>query len=209
LTAIEILSWPFKHESINQINNNEQFLNYPVIYVLNSNKEAYIGETIYFKNRMKAHIKTRKNIDHINLIKHNEFNRSATFHLETKLINYFIGDEKYILQNKSKTSSDFTHNYFNKQYYDKQLFKEIWEKLYKQKLVNNELHVIENKDIFKLSPFKELSLEQLELKEKVLNFCEKRVKEETTTYGSLLVIEGEAGNNLNLKKKYSISVRNE
>lgn len=193
MPAIEILSLPFKKDSVNQISNTEQYLNYPVIYVLNGNKEAYIGETVYFKNRMKAHLKSRKNIDQINLIKHDEFNRSATFHLETKLINYFLGDEKYTLQNKSKTASDFTHNYYNKPYYDKQLFKELWQKLYEQKLVNHELDTIENKDIFKLSPFKELTLEQLELKEKVLEFCEKQVQATTTEYGSLLVIEGEAG----------------
>lgn len=57
MSAIEILSWTFKQESINQINNTEQNLNYLVIYVLNGNKEAYIGETVYFKNRMKAHYK--------------------------------------------------------------------------------------------------------------------------------------------------------
>lgn len=193
MPAIEIITWPFKQESISQINNTEQYLNYPVIYVLNGNKEAYIGETVYFKNRMKAHLKARKNIDQINLIRHEKFNRSATFHLETKLINYFLGDEKYTLQNKSKTASDFTHNYYNKPYYDQQLFIELWQKLYDQKLVNHELHAIENKDIFKLSPFKELSLEQLELKEKVLEFCEKQVKANTEEYGSLLVIEGEAG----------------
>lgn len=45
MTAIEILSWPFLQESINQINNKEQYLNYPVIYVLNGNKEAFIVET--------------------------------------------------------------------------------------------------------------------------------------------------------------------
>lgn len=161
--------------------------------MLNGNKEAYIGETVYFKNRMKAHLKARKNINQINLIKHEKFNRSATFHLETKLINYFLGDEKYTLQNKSKTASDFTHNYYNKPYYDQQLFIELWKKLYDQKLVNHELHTIENKDIFKLSPFKELSIEQIELKEKVLEFCEKQVKVSSEEYGSLLVIEGEAG----------------
>ncbi|MEK5216690.1 DUF2075 domain-containing protein [Psychrobacillus sp. FSL H8-0487] len=193
MSAIEVISWPFKQESISKINNTEQYLNYPVIYVLNGNKEAYIGETVYFKNRMKAHLKARKNIDQINLIKHEKFNRSATFHLETKLINYFLGDEKYTLQNKSKTASDFTHNYYNKPYYDQQLFIELWQKLYDQKLVNHELHTIENKDIFKLSPFKELSIEQIELKEKVLEFCEKQVKVSSEEYGSLLVIEGEAG----------------
>ncbi|GEK34520.1 DUF2075 domain-containing protein [Kurthia sibirica] len=193
MTAIEILSLPFKQDRINQISNTDQYVNYPVIYVLNGNKEAYIGETVYFKNRMKAHLKARKNIDQINLIKHDKFNRSATFHLETKLINYFLGDEKYTLQNKSKTASDFTHNYYNKPYYDQKVFKELWQKLYEQKLVNHELHTIENKDIFKLSPFKELSLEQLELKGKVLEFCEKQIQATTTEYGSLLVIEGEAG----------------
>lgn len=176
LSAIEILSWPFKQYSINQINNSEQYLNYPVIYVLNGNKEAYIGETVYFKNRMKAHLKARKNIDQINLIKHEKFNRSSTFHLETKLINYFLGDEKYTFQNKSKTASDFTHNYYNKPYYDQQLFKELWRKLYEQKLVDHELHTIENKDIFKLSPLKELFVEQLELKERYSNFVKNKYK---------------------------------
>ncbi len=31
MTAIEILSWPFIQESINQINNKDHYLNYPVI----------------------------------------------------------------------------------------------------------------------------------------------------------------------------------
>lgn len=195
LNAVEIVSYQFDQTILNQINNEEQFLNYPVIYILNGNKEAYIGETVIFKNRMKAHIKNkdRKNLDQINLIMHEEFNRSATFHLETKLINYFIGDEKYTLQNKSKTVNDFTHNYYNKPFYDQKLFTDIWSKLYAQKLVNNELHTIENKDIFKLSPFKELSIEQIDLKEKVLEFCEGQIVKDHNEYGSLYVIEGEAG----------------
>ncbi|SIT74224.1 DUF2075 domain-containing protein [Edaphobacillus lindanitolerans] len=193
MSAIEILFWPFEQKTINQINNNESFLNYPVIYILNGKKEAYIGETVYFKNRMKAHLKSRRNIDQINLIKHKKFNRSATFHLETKLINYFLGDEKYTLQNKSKTASDFTHNYYNKSLYDQKIFAELWKKLYDEQLVNNQLHEIENKDIFKLSPFKELTLEQLDLKERVLEFCATQLQTEPGQYGSLLVVEGEAG----------------
>lgn len=190
-----ILSWPFHERSLNQIDNSESYLNYPVIYILNGSKEAYIGETVYFKKRMKFHIKNieRKNLDTMHLIKHQEFNRSATFHLETKLINYFLGDEKYKLQNKSKTTNDFTHNYFNKPFYDQSVFKELWSKLYEKGIVANSQHVIENKDIFKLSPFKELSLEQLDLKEKVLQFCEEQVKSQQNEYGSLFVIQGEAG----------------
>ncbi|QPQ37729.1 DUF2075 domain-containing protein [Lysinibacillus sp. JNUCC-52] len=144
---------------------------------------------------MRAHMKNknRNNLEYMHLIMHEEFNRSATFHLETKLINYFLGDEKYKLQNKSKITNDFTHNYYNKSFYDQSVFKELWNRLYEKGIVTNQLHIIENKDIFKLSPFKELSLDQLDLKEKVLKFCEEQVQLQQSEYGSLFVIKGEAG----------------
>jgi len=189
--SLEIVSMDFKNDALNRISQQESYLNYPVIYLLNNDKEAYIGETIYFKKRMKAHLKNkaRKNLTQINLIQHERFNRSATFHLETKLINYFLGDEKYLLQNKSKTVSNVTHNYYEKSFYDEEVFQELWQQLRQKKLVQHSLHAIENKDIFKLSPFKELSREQLDLKEEVLEFCENHIQDES----SLLIIEGEAG----------------
>ncbi|WP_214890494.1 DUF2075 domain-containing protein [Exiguobacterium sp. s142] len=199
LNTIEVIPLAFEQHSLNTINRTADYLNYPVIYILNGQKEAYIGETVHFQKRMKQHLKLkqaeRKNVDQINLVKHETFNRSATFHLETKLINYFLGDEKYTLQNKSKIASDFTHNYHNKSFYDDELFPELWRALHKKGLVENDLHAIENKDIFKLSPFKELSLEQIELKERVLEFCETRIDKTKLedTYGDLYVIEGEAG----------------
>lgn len=195
MSEIEIVTWPFREESINQINNRESFLNYPVIYLLNNAKEAYIGETVYFKKRMRAHLRRseRQKLNQMHLIKHDEFNRSATFHLETKLINYFLGDEKYKLQNKSKTTNDFSHNYPNKPYFEQMIFKDIWKELFTKDFVTHEQHVIENKDIFKLSPFKELSLEQLDLKEKVIQFCERQVRLERNEFGSLFVVKGEAG----------------
>ncbi|TCI34147.1 DUF2075 domain-containing protein [Exiguobacterium sp. SH4S7] len=196
---IEVVPLAFEKNSLDAIDRTADYLNYPVIYILNGQKEAYIGETVHFQKRMKQHLKLkqaeRKNVDQINLVKHETFNRSATFHLETKLINYFLGDEKYALQNKSKIASDFTHNYHNKSFYDDQLFPELWSALHEKGLVRNELHAIENKDIFKLSPFKELSLEQMELKERVLEFCETRIDKAKPEdmYADLYVIEGEAG----------------
>lgn len=193
---VEVVTWDFAEKEIKKINNAASYVNYPVVYILNNAKEAYIGETVYFKRRMQAHIKdkVRKKLDKMHLIKHEKFNQSATFHLETKLINYFLGDEKYTLQNKSKIASDLTHNYYNKPYYDKPVFDELWGKLYENGIVNNPQHVIENKDIFKISPFKELSLEQLDLKEKVIQFCEQQIEvEDNIEYGSLFLVEGEAG----------------
>ncbi|WP_251127483.1 DUF2075 domain-containing protein [Exiguobacterium sp. s63] len=196
---VKVIPFTFEESGLHMIDSTETYVNYPVIYILNGEKEAYIGETVHFKKRMKQHLKLkqteRKQLSQIHLVNHDKFNRSATFHLETKLINYFLGDEKYTLQNKSKTASDFTHNYYNKTYYDNELFPELWDELHRKGLVQNELHAIENKDIFKLSPFKELSVEQLDLKEKVLDFCETQMSkvDPNETYGDLYVIEGEAG----------------
>lgn len=196
---VKVIPLTFEESSLHSIDDTETYVNYPVIYILNGEKEAYIGETVHFKKRMKQHLKLkqteRKQLSQIHLVNHDKFNRSATFHLETKLINYFLGDEKYTLQNKSKTANDFTHNYYNKNYYDNELFPELWNELHRKGLVQNELHAIENKDIFKLSPFKELSVEQLDLKEKVLDFCETQMSkaDPNATYGDLYVIEGEAG----------------
>lgn len=196
---VKVVPFTFEESSLHSIDDTETYVNYPVIYILNGEKEAYIGETVHFKKRMKQHLKLkqteRKQLSQIHLVNHDKFNRSATFHLETKLINYFLGDEKYTLQNKSKTANDFTHNYYNKNYYDNELFPELWNELHRKGLVQNELHAIENKDIFKLSPFKELSVEQLDLKEKVLDFCETQMSkaDPNATYGDLYVIEGEAG----------------
>ncbi|WP_251131740.1 DUF2075 domain-containing protein [Exiguobacterium sp. S3] len=196
---VKVVPFKFEESSLHSIDDTETYVNYPVIYILNGEKEAYIGETVHFKKRMKQHLKLkqmeRKQLNQIHLVNHDKFNRSATFHLETKLINYFLGDEKYTLQNKSKTANDFTHNYYNKNYYDNELFPELWDELHRKGLVQNELHAIENKDIFKLSPFKELSVEQLDLKEKVLDFCETQMSkvDPNATYGDLYVIEGEAG----------------
>ncbi|WP_214876746.1 DUF2075 domain-containing protein [Exiguobacterium sp. CH10] len=196
---VNVIPFTFEESILHSIDDTETYVNYPVIYILNGEKEAYIGETVHFKKRMKQHLKLkqteRKQLSQIHLVDHHKFNRSATFHLETKLINYFLGDEKYTLQNKSKTANDFTHNYYNKTYYDNELFPELWDELHRKGLVQNELHAIENKDIFKLSPFKELSVKQLDLKEKVLDFCETQMSkvDPNETYGDLYVIEGEAG----------------
>ncbi|WP_435051857.1 hypothetical protein [Bacillus toyonensis] len=46
------------------------------------------------------------------MIKHEKFNQSATYNLEIKLINYFLGDERYTLRNVSQTVSSVVHNYY-------------------------------------------------------------------------------------------------
>lgn len=135
-------------------------------------------------------IRGKKSLDKAVIISHDHFNQSATYNIETKLINYFIADQKYELLNKSQTTSSVTHNYYDKPKYDYDIFNDLWEKLKQDKLVDGTIEYLENKDIFKLSPYKELSESQIELKENILEFCKENIKHDKP---AVYFIKGEAG----------------
>ena len=102
---------------------------YPIVYILfNRNKKkrslAYIGQTVQMNKRMKQHLQDskRKDIKQVLLIGHKKFNQSATYNIETNLINHFIGDEQFQLQNVSQTRQVQTHQYYQKDFYDEVIF---------------------------------------------------------------------------------------
>ncbi|MEL3971123.1 hypothetical protein AAEO50_02430 [Rossellomorea oryzaecorticis] len=63
------------------------------------------------------------------MIDHEKFNQSATYYIESNLINFFIADNRYHLQNVRQTNSREMHNYYEKPFYNEEVFQEIWEKL--------------------------------------------------------------------------------
>ena len=182
---------PFTKSSIDSL-NGKSYSDYPVVYFLNNNTMVYIGETVAVRNRMKNHLNNpeRKSLDKMTLIIHEKFHRSATYNIETKLINYFLADERYKLQNKSQTADSVSHNYYGKSFYNETLFNELWDQLKEKNYVTHSREVIENKDIFKLSPFKQLSTEQIELKEKIIDVCEKHINDNKPF---VFLVKGEAG----------------
>ena len=188
---------PFNRNVMNEI--DKQYIeSFPVVYIIRNNGKnvAYIGETVSVKRRMKDHLKNseKKRLDVVHIVGEEKFNKSATLGLETKLINYFVGDQKYRLLNKAKLSKTKSHNYFQKKMYEEEYFVEIWKKLLDKGIVDNKQSVIENRDVFKLSPFKELSEEQLELKDTILEFCQKAEHKNMAEHGQqILFISGEAG----------------
>ncbi|WP_414047649.1 DUF2075 domain-containing protein [Macrococcus equi] len=168
---------------------------YPIVYILNNNSnkpKAYIGQTVQAKSRMNAHLKNpeRKSLDKMILIGHEKFNQSATYNIETNLINHFIADEKYELQNKSQTATQTTHNYYDKSYFHSVVFEELWNKLREDNIVKHSIEDIRNRDVFKLSPFKELSEKQMELKTKIIEFCNNHKNDDQK---AVFIIKGDAG----------------
>lgn len=105
---------PFDRSSRDRMNG--YYTDYPVVYFLNNDTTVYIGETVAVRNRMRDHLNNseRKALKKMSLIIHEKFNRSATYNIETKMINYFLADERYKFQNKSQTVNSLMHNYYEK-----------------------------------------------------------------------------------------------
>lgn len=149
----------FNAEVAAEISSTWYGANWPVVYILNDKQEAYIGETTSITNRMKQHLKTqdRAQLTQINIIAHDEFNKSAVLDIESKLIEHMSADEKFkILNNNSGMRN---HDYYDKRKYEK-LFEEIWKELHNRDIVRQDLETIINTELFKYTPYKRLTEEQ-------------------------------------------------
>ena len=170
----------------NNIYGNEEYLdNWPMLYLLENGKQIYIGESNHVKTRMTQHSSNieKKIFDKVHFIYSKIFNQSVTFDYESKLIQYIVADELFQVTNKNSGIAD--KQYYKKQEYDKK-FELLWRKLQREKLVKHSLEEIENSDLFKYSPYKELNDNQRNAVETIIQ----RIREEDT---NRIVINGMPG----------------
>jgi len=163
--------YDFDHLTGTKINNNHKdYLSWPIVYFLkNKNtKSAYIGETTDVLTRINTHLKSKekKQLLSVNLILSDLFNKSATLDLESNLIKYISADGQYTLQNGNLGISN--HQYYEKKVYWN-LFKDIWDELRQMGITRHSLDFINNSDLFKYSPYKSLSKEQIKGLKMILN----------------------------------------
>lgn len=149
--------------------------NWPIVYIINNNEEAYVGETTDASIRSNQHLanETRKRLNKISIIGDETFNKSSILDLESFLIKYMSADETFKLQNGNGGLQN--HNYYQKEMYEKK-FKEIWIQLKSKGLVKNDLRVIENSDLFKYSPYKSLTVDQYMIVNEILSTLADDVK---------------------------------
>lgn len=160
---------------------------WPLVYLISDEqkKEIYIGETTDALARMSNHLNNtqRNNLADLRLITCELFNKSATLDIESNLIKYISGDGKYKLQNGNAGLA--RHNYYQKREYQ-QLFRNIWDDLRKEKIAVQAIEKIDNSDLFKYSPYKSLSNDQLQ---GVLEIAKALLSESSNT----ILVEGGAG----------------
>lgn len=163
--------------------------NWPVVYIINNDKEVYIGETIDASIRANQHLanKSRRKLNTISIITDETFNKSAILDLEAFLIKYMSADKKFVLQNSNGGLKN--HDYYQKEMYERK-FKEIWANLKSKGLVNNDLIIIENSELFKYSPYKSLSTDQYMIVNDILGVLAEDInKKQQSTF----MVHGAAG----------------
>lgn len=140
----------------------EEFLkSWPMLYVLENGKEAYVGESTSIINRMNQHKASveKQNFETAHFIYSKEFNKSVTYDYESKLIQLLAADDNFIIMNRNAGIAD--KEYFNKEYYD-QKFLNLWDYLRTSNLARHTINEIKNSDLFKYSPYKELNESQMD-----------------------------------------------
>jgi DUF2075 family protein/SOS-response transcriptional repressor LexA/predicted GIY-YIG superfamily endonuclease len=153
------------------IQDQHNFLSWPIVYFLDDIKvqDAYVGETTDVINRLKTHLKNDKKqqLSSVHLILSELFNKSAALDLEAYLIRYISADGQYKLQNGNLGISN--HKYYQQKEIYWSVFKDIWNELRSLGIARHSLEHIDNSDMFKYSPYKSLSIEQIDGLKMILN----------------------------------------
>lgn len=185
----EISTLKFNEGTASVLKTKKYGTNWPVVYIINNNEEAYVGETTDASIRSNQHLanEIRRSLDKINIIGDDTFNKSSILDLESFLIRYMSADKKFKLQNGNGGLQN--HNYYQREMYETK-FREIWLQLKSKGLVQHDLKQIANSDLFKYSPYKALTTDQYMIVNDILSDLADLVnKKEPATF----IVEGGAG----------------
>ncbi len=191
-----IKSFKFQKDKFRDIKEYHFGDNWPVVYLIEDGKEIYIGETTNAYNRSRQHFDNpeRAKLKNIHIVTDEEYNKSAALDIESMLIQHIVADERFVVQNGNQGLKD--HEYYDRPKY-KTKFENIWEKLREMSLTQKNLIQIRNSQIFKYSPYKSLTEDQLEVSKKIKNILKKN--EEAT-----MIVDGSPGTGKTILATYLI-----
>ena len=187
---MEIREFEFSQTGLSVLREHSMGQNWPVVYLINNKSELYVGETTSAGGRFYQHLNNpeRKNLKKIRIVFDDQFNKSAILDIEQTLIQMFLADQKYELQNRNGGQS-CKHDYYQRALYQAKV-DEIWNKLNQALLTKHNASTIRNSNLFKYSPFNTLTPEQEQVSQEILlNAINCLESDETGTS----VLSGKAG----------------
>lgn len=163
--------------------------NWPVVYALDDEREIYVGESRNVTVRFGQHMENpeRRHLVRGRVVVDEEFNKSACLDLESYLIRLFAGDGKYTVLNRNDGIVDA--DYYQRARYQAR-FDEVFQELRDLGLFTRTVREIENSDLFKLSPFKALTIDQAAAVEDILEGLFEDLEQDQS---STIVIQGDPG----------------
>jgi DUF2075 family protein len=166
-----------------------RFTDWPVVYVINGDRDVYVGESLNFVSRMRQHLEnpTKQSLNVVRVVLDPKFNKSVCLDLESYLISLLSGDGRFQVLNRNDGVIDA--NYYERADYRAD-FDEIFERLRAEGLFERSIPEIVNSDLFKLSPFKALNHGQATAVEDIL---EHFFADLAAGKGSTAVIQGDPG----------------
>lgn len=190
--SFQIKNYSFDQSTVNNLARADHLEeNWPVVYQIYNNQQIYIGETTNLKNRMNQHLANaeKSSLKHgsLKVVFDETFNKSAALDLESYLIQYFSGDGKFRVLNRNDGMCD--RDYYGRENYRK-TFEEIWNRLRELKIADKTISEINNSELFKFSPYKNLNFEQLNVVTEIVQNIDEAI---TSNTKSLSVIDGDAG----------------
>ena len=109
---IDIETYKFDVNTLEKLAKAKYGSMWPVVYIINNENEAYVGETVdaYMRTRQHLDNPKRRILKLINIISSEKFNKSVILDLESFLIKHMAADNKFKLQNGNGGLQK--HNYY-------------------------------------------------------------------------------------------------
>jgi len=190
MTDFELIEIPFDQDSVvTWALTNEIARDWPVVYILKSDKEVYVGETINAFSRLQQHLSsiTKKNLSRAQIILSPKFNKSVCLDLEAQLIGLLAADGEHRVLNANAGIAN--GNYYDREGYRAD-FQELFEQLVEKGLLSQSIPEIINSNLFKYSPFKSLTTDQAVA---VKGILDQILKSKRLYLTSQIVVEGDPG----------------
>ncbi|QHF24988.1 DUF2075 domain-containing protein [Rathayibacter sp. VKM Ac-2804] len=191
MTGFELERLPFDGDRVRAWGAADpRHRNWPVVYVLDSASEVYVGESLNAEARLRQHLDSpaKSRLDRVRVVFDDTFNKSACLDLESFLLRMLAGEGRLTVLNQNAGITDA--DYFDRASY-RETFDEVFEVLRTQEhLFQRTLPEIVNSDLFKLSPFKALNHDQAVAVEDILEglFADLESGERST-----VVVQGDPG----------------
>lgn len=180
---------------------NHRNTNWPVVYVLDNAAEVrpaasgaalndvYVGESRNAAARMRQHFASpeKQHLTTMRVVVDATFNKSVCLDLESYLVRMLAGDGAYRVLNRNDGIVEA--DYYDRDLY-RETFREVFERLKDDGVFSRSIPEIENSDLFKLSPFKELTQDQAIAVEGIL---EGLFEDLEAGSRSTIVIQGDPG----------------